>query len=115
MEHIEGVDQIAQTQHGVVHWDQLRASGMAPSSIVRLVEAGFLVRLHPRVYRLAGAAPTWHRDLMAATLAGGSEAVASHRAAATLWGIADPTGEVEISVPRHQSLGVRGAVVHRHA
>lgn len=49
---------------------------------------------------------------MAVVLAAGEEAVASHRSAAWLWGLADEL-VLDVTVPRHRRPRVAGALVHR--
>ena len=49
--------------------------------------AGLLVPVHQGVYRLAGSPRSWNQDVLAACMAAGPTAVASHRAAAWLWGL----------------------------
>lgn len=110
---MDGIDRIGRAQHALVTWQQLRELGMAPSSIARLVERGYVVRVHPGVYRIAGAPNTWEQRQLAAVLAGGPDAAASHRAAAYLWRAWDGEPPVEISVPRRQALVLAGVVVHR--
>ena len=44
--------------------------------------------MHPGVYRVPSTAPSWHQALTAASLAAGAGAVASHRGAAFLHGLA---------------------------
>src|SRR5205807_1777024 len=56
--------------------------------------------VHPGVYRLPGAPVTWKQKVMAAVLAAGPGAVASHKTAAALWGLAGfPPREVEVTLP----------------
>ncbi|MGH9128290.1 MAG: endonuclease domain-containing protein [Acidimicrobiales bacterium] len=67
------------------------------------------------MYRLAAFPPSWQQELMAAVLAPGPGAVASHRAAAALHRL-DGVGRqlVEISVPRSMCPAKRpGLTVHR--
>jgi very-short-patch-repair endonuclease len=110
---VEDIDRIARTQHGLITWRQLLRIGLAVSSIARLVERGLLVRVHPGVYRTAGAPVTWPQRQLAAVLAAGPEAGALHRAGAHLWDAYDGEPPVEISVPRRQGIRLPGVVVHR--
>ncbi len=107
------IDRIARMQYGLVTWRQLIEMGLVRSSIARLVERGALLRVHPGVYRVAGAPVTWHQRQLAAVLAAGADAASSHRAGAHLWDVYDGEPPVEISVPRRQSLTLPGVVVHR--
>ena len=73
-------------QHGVIHRRQALAAGHTAKAIeIRLRRAEW-TPVHQGVYRLAGALATWHQRVMAACLAAGPRAVASHRAAGALWG-----------------------------
>lgn len=107
------IDRIARMQYGLITWRQLTEMGLVRSSIARLVERGALLRVHPGVYRVAGAPVTWHQRQLAAVLAAGADAASSHRAGAHLWDVYDGEPPVEISVPRRQSLTLSGVVVHR--
>jgi hypothetical protein len=69
--------------------------------------------MHPGVYRIAGSESTWEQALLAAVLAAGDDAIASHRAAAVMWGIEEIERMIELTVPRHRRPRVKGAVVHR--
>lgn len=51
--------------------------------------------------------------MLAACLAGGPEALASHRAAAVIWGLIEPSAPVEIVVPYAHCPAPAGAIVHR--
>ncbi len=76
---------LACRQHGVFSCRQATDVGFtAKMRQVRLAN-GRWETLHPAVYRLAGTPATWHQGLMAACLAAGPGAVASHRSAGTLW------------------------------
>jgi hypothetical protein len=104
----------AAAQQGVVTLRQLRASGMTARQVTRRVAIGELTRVHRGVLRLAGAPTSYRQDLVAACLAVGGRAAASHRAAAVLHGLLtyrNPT--VEITTSRHRSPELQGVVVHR--
>lgn len=66
------------------------------------------------VYRTAGVHPSREQAILAACLAGGDHAVASHRAAAWLWDFLAPGAVVvEITVPHDARRALDGVVVHR--
>ena len=69
--------------------------------------------MHPGVYRIAGTEPSWEQALLAAVLAAGDEAIASHRAAAAMWGIEQIERVIELTVPTARRPRVEGAVLHR--
>jgi Transcriptional regulator, AbiEi antitoxin/Protein of unknown function (DUF559) len=76
----------AAPHHGLVTRPQLRDLGVSAATIDRLVGRGDLEVLHRGVYRAGGAPKTDDQELLAAVLAAGEGAVASHRAASWLWG-----------------------------
>ncbi|HUP87676.1 MAG TPA: DUF559 domain-containing protein [Acidimicrobiales bacterium] len=104
--------QRASAQHGLVTFHQLVSAGVATSTIDTWVAAGRLVRVQPRVYRVAGAPVTWEQRVLAAVLAAGPGAAASHRTAAVLWGLLG-RGPIEIAVPRGRTPDLRGVIVHQ--
>jgi putative transcription antitermination factor YqgF len=83
---------------------QALTAGLSSAQLKRRCQAGFFERVEPRVYRMAGAPPTWHQRLFVAVLGAGAEATVSHRAAAGLWQLdgVTPRG-VELSLPRGRS------------
>jgi len=103
----------AEVQHGVVERRQALECGVTKSTLHRWVAQGRLVRVHAGVYRWRAAPMTWHQDLVAACLASGPGAVASHRSAATLWGLLSGHDVVEVTVLRPQGPVPGGVVVHR--
>jgi hypothetical protein len=106
---------LAEKQHGVFAHYQLGA--LSHHVIDHQVRTGAWQRLYEGVYRMAGTPRTWRQALMAAVLAAGPGAVASHRAAAALLGIPGfPEGIIEVTTPRfrrhrqrrvHQSRDLR--------
>ena len=104
--------QRAALQHGVVDRRDARALGLTDDAVHRRVRSGRLLQLHPGVYLLPGAPDTWHQRLFAACRAAGREAVASHRSAASLWGLIEGD-DVEVTVRRTKGPVPHGVVVHR--
>jgi very-short-patch-repair endonuclease len=76
------------------------------------VEAGWLVPQYPGVYAVGHTALTHHSLLTAAVYACGDEALASHRAAAWLWGILRGTQPIEVTAPRGRKPR-NGFILHR--
>jgi very-short-patch-repair endonuclease len=107
------IDRVARPQHGLVTLGQSRTAGLTRRQLRTRADRDALERVQRGVYRTAGARPTWEHQLLAACLAAGAGAVASHRAAAVLWGLAEAPAPVEITVPVARSPRPRGAVVHR--
>jgi very-short-patch-repair endonuclease len=103
----------ASLHHGVFTFHQWLAHGLSASELDREVRRGLIERLHPGVYRVVGAPPTWRGQLMAAVAGAGEHALASHRSAIALWQLAGTTGRtIELTVPRHRRVARAGALVH---
>lgn len=88
-------------QHGCVSVPQVAASGVTRQDLHRLERRGVIERAHRSVYRVAGVPESWQSDLMAALLAAGEGAVASHSWAARLHGITrvEVTEQPEVTKP----------------
>ncbi len=106
---------LAARQHGVVSVRQLRAAGLTSNAITRRLRSGRLHRIHRGVYAVGHTAPSNERRWMAAALAYGSDAVVSHRSAASLWGLLAPRSEpVHVSVSGIANKGKhKGVQLHR--
>jgi hypothetical protein len=104
---------LARRQHGLLERAQLHDGGWDDSAVRRWIVEGRLERLHSGVYRVGGVPATPRQALLAACLAGGPGVVASHRAAASLWGILDGELPIEVTVLRQRKPRVRGAILHR--
>ena len=91
---------LATRQHGVVARQQLYALGLTRHQIDRLVAAGFLHRIYRGVYAVGHKRLTWLGRWMAAVLAGGEDAVLSHRSAGAAWEICTIGGIPEVTLPR---------------
>lgn len=77
---------LAATQHGVFSDRQARLR-LSRSAIHHRLSRGRWLEVLRRVYRIPGAPVTGRSELMAAVLASGDGAVASHESAAHLWGL----------------------------
>ena len=69
--------------------------------------------MHRAVYRIAGSPRTWLQQAMAACLAAGPKAVASHRTAAAIWSLPEIERVLEVSVPEPVRVSPAGIRVHR--
>jgi very-short-patch-repair endonuclease len=108
------ISALAAAQLGIVTTAQLRALGMTARQIERRFAGGALERVHVGVARLAGAPATYESRLVAACLAIGDGAVASHRAAATVHSLLRHTAPpVEVVTDRRRSPELHEVVVHR--
>ncbi|MDQ3642804.1 MAG: type IV toxin-antitoxin system AbiEi family antitoxin domain-containing protein, partial [Actinomycetota bacterium] len=106
---------IASAQHGAVSRRQLLEAGLSRNVVDHRRDNGLLIVVHPGVYRIAGCPPTWHQRIIAATLAAGPGAVASHRAAGYLHRLAGIDPRAEVTVGRQRAPRTEGLVVHRLA
>lgn len=77
---------IAADQHGRITVEQLRSCGLDRDAVARRVTVGRLYREHLGVYAVGHPGTTLYAHIIAAVLAGGEGAVASHWASSTLWG-----------------------------
>ncbi len=96
-------NQLAARQHGVVTRVQLRHLGLTDRQITARLSAGLLAPVHRGVLRVTAVPRSHEQALMAACLAGGSHAVASHRSAAALWelrGVEHPPLEITVVAAR---------------
>jgi hypothetical protein len=111
----ERIAAFASRQHGVVSRPQLLASDVTSRMVDRCLLSGRLRRLHQGVY-LAESAPQPRGRVMAAILASGTSARASHRTAAWLRGLGpQPVGSwpIEVKVPSGRVVRRRGIRAYR--
>ena len=81
------LDPILLTNLGLVTRRMAWSVGVTSDQIRSLLERGLLVAVHRGVYRDPAAPQTLDQRALAAVLAGGAGAVASHRLAVALWGM----------------------------
>jgi hypothetical protein len=111
------LDRIGRRQRGLVTTKQLDEIGMGRAAREKAASAGRLTRVRRGVYLLPGVQPTWETTVLAAVLAAGPGAVASHWTAARVWDLFDnlppdaATLSVHVTAPRERRL--EGAAVHR--
>ncbi len=75
---------------------------------------GWLRPLHPGVYLVGAAPPTWEQRVRGAIRAAGEGAAASHRCSLVLWGLDGiRSAPVELVVPHDGEPAPSGAIVHR--
>lgn len=108
------ITEIAERQHGAITSRQLREIGITPKQIHRIITDGWLTQVRPGVLVVAGAPPTWHQAVIAAVLAAGPDAVASHSTAAILWGLPGVDRRAtELSTARPNRRRLDGVRSHR--
>ncbi|HEU4598500.1 MAG TPA: type IV toxin-antitoxin system AbiEi family antitoxin domain-containing protein, partial [Solirubrobacterales bacterium] len=100
-----GVDvaiaELAQRQHRVVAWWQLRGLGLSKAAIGHRVRNGRLHRLQPSIYVVGTRLVSRHGWWLAAVLTSGPNAALSHHSAAALWGLRGHTeGAVQVTAAR---------------
>lgn len=113
---MEELRRLAERHYSVFSAGQAAARGVSGDVLFRAVRRGVCLRLHAGVFAFAGSPDSWERSVMAACLAGGDGAVASHRSAARIWRLVTPSDDrVEICVPRRQGSQprLRKVTVHR--
>jgi hypothetical protein len=103
----------AERHHGVFNSGHAALVGMTHQQMKDRVQAGLWDVLLHATYRTAGAPITWKGWLLAACWAGGFRAVASHRSAAALHGLAGGRTDIaEITCPRWRRARHPGVQVH---
>ena len=107
------IARLAARQHAVVGRRQLLALGIGDDAIRHRIGTGRLHPLHRGVYAVGHELLLPDSRHMAAVLACGTGAVASHRTAAALLGLApSPSGDIEVTVLRAGARSRRGLRVH---
>lgn len=98
---------------GLVERAWLVAAGITDREIRGRIERGSLRLVHPGVYATFGT-PLDHRArLLAACMAAGPAAVASHRSALWMWRLLDGEQPLEVTAPRRTHPAPDGFVLHR--
>jgi very-short-patch-repair endonuclease len=106
------IAELAERQHGVVARRQLEALGVGEKAIEVRLRADRLHRLHAGVYAVGHRVLSREGRWMAAVLASDPDAVLSHRSAAALWGIRNPSDRaIEVTIRAKSSS--RGGI-QRH-
>lgn len=98
---------------GVVSRPRLLSLGISDEQILGRVEHGSLRSIHPGVYATFGRSLDYPARTLAACLAAGTGAVASHRTALSMWGLLDGEQPIDITAPRQSHPIPDGIVVHR--
>lgn len=104
---------VAGRQLGLFTRSDAREAKISSEQLRHLVDRGIVERVTPRVFRFAATSRSWHQDVLAACLDGGTECVASHRTAAALHGFDGFRADViEVLVPMHVRHRRKTAIVH---
>ncbi len=105
---------IAGSQLALFTLAQALGSGYTLRQVQQRRETGRWIQVHAGVYRVAGAPEWWEQRVLAACLAAGTGAAASHRSAARLWGLDDSQrATVELSVASARFHRLTAVTVHR--
>jgi very-short-patch-repair endonuclease len=109
---LQRVDRYASRHRGLLAFE---ASGLTRVQWNAAIASGEVELRHRNVVRLFGARSTMEMRIEAAVLAGGPDALASHRSAALLWGVERPPEDpIDIILPRRERRArLSGVVVHR--
>lgn len=100
-------------QYGLCSLGQLRKRGVSIHQVAHRLAARRLLVVHDGVYRLAGSTRSPEQSVLAACLAAGPAAVASHRSAAAIHGLRERPSMPEITVVGTRLPILHGVVVHR--
>lgn len=86
----------AERSHGVITRAQALGLGLSQDRVDGHLRARRFERVGSGVYRIRGSVPTWRQALLSAVLLAGAGAAASHRSAATLFGVDGYGAPVEV-------------------
>jgi hypothetical protein len=103
---------LAAHQHGVIALWQLQGLGLSASAVRMRVRGGRLHRVHRGVYAVGHSVLSMDGRRMAAVLACGPAAAASHRMAGALHAILNSSA-LEVTVPTRGNRRIPGIVIHR--
>ena len=106
------LEALARRQHWTVTRRQLFEQGLHRQAIAHRLRSGRLHRVHSGVYAVGRRELSRLGELTAAMLASGEDALASHEAAAELWGLRPP-GRLEVTVSPGNRRRRPGIVIHR--
>lgn len=98
---------------GLITRSTLQGAGVTDHEIIGRLERGSLRPVHPGVYATFGTPLDYRARTLAACMAAGPGAVASHRTALAIWGLLDGEQPIDITAPRQSHPIPDGIVVHR--
>jgi very-short-patch-repair endonuclease len=106
--------ELARHQLAMFTTEQAEESGLTERQVEHRLSVGRWEIWRPGVYGIAGVPPSWERSVLAAVLAAGPDAVASHTTAGVLWGawglVAD---SVELTTTVGHRVQLAGVKSHR--
>lgn len=108
------IQPVLDRQHGLVTPAQALARGMTRGAFEHRVGAGRLRRVHRGVYRAPSSPCSLEQRVLAACLACGDGAVASHVSAAMLFGLVDRAdGPAHVTMNTSGTRRIAAVIVHR--
>ncbi len=113
----EAIWRLAEFQHGVLSRNQLWERGIGGDELYDLIEDGLLIRISPKVMRIAGAPTTEESRVMASVLDAPGLGYLSHQSAAAWWRIPGYTlrHPIHTVIPRQGARKRRRlSVIHYH-
>ena len=111
---MDHLDDLAQRQYGLISYEQARRAGLTPDAIRHLHERGTWQQFRLGVSVMRGAPRSWEQSTLAAILAAGDHAWASHASVLRLWDFERfRQADIEITTPRGRRLRIEGVRAHR--
>ena len=111
---MSSVEQVLVKQYGVLTRAQALASGLTWRQVQGRLASSVFEEVFPGVFRVSGTPQTFEQTAMAATLAAGRGAVASHRTAAVLNDFPNVARRYEATIPMsRRAIVAEGLQVHR--
>ncbi len=110
------VGRIQAQQLGLISVDQLGATGTSRKRVRHLVERGQLERARRGVYVATAVAPSYEQSVLAAVLAAGDTAFASHLTAVWMWDwpCEDPeAADIDVTTVLERRPRLQGVKLHR--
>ncbi|MGH9154786.1 MAG: DUF559 domain-containing protein [Acidimicrobiales bacterium] len=108
----EPVESVFGRQHALITRTQALRAGLTGGQIRSRLESGVWEAPYRAVYRLGGAPPSDRQRVMAAVLAAGDGAMASHLSAAWLWDLSNAL-TLSVTVPLARNPRLAGVTVYR--
>lgn len=110
----ERIAATAASNDNVTSYRVLRKLKLPDGTFEALLARKLVQRLHPGVFLVGAAPPTWRQQLRAAVLAAGHDVMPSHAAFMALRGIdGAEDGDIEITVPDDRVLDLNDVIVYR--
>ena len=111
---MDQLDALARRQYGLVSIRQARSAGLSTDAIRNLHERGTWQQVRRGVSVMRGAPRSWEQTVLAAILASGTNAWASHSTVLRLWNFDRArVSDIEITTLRERRLRIDGVRAHR--